>query len=203
MLCISSARSYVPCPYLQTIENQTITASKSMKVLGFHFSSEPNVKENLYVLQNKFKNRIWALRHLKRNGFKQNDLVRVYRSMIRPVAEYCSPVYHPLITQKDSHELERIQMQALKTIFGWRLSYRNLLEKSELERLDTRREARFQKLAVKMSESNRFAAWFPLNLYRGEMKLRRLEKYKVYYSSTERYLKSPLNMMRRYLNGLQ
>ena len=92
--------------------------------------------------------------------------------MVRPVAEYCSVIFHSMITAADSHELERIQMQALKGIFGWRLSYKELLERSGLDRLETRREVRFQKMAGKMSESSRFSAWFPLHLYRGNMETR-------------------------------
>ena len=68
--------------------------------------------------------------------------------MVRPVAEYCSVVYHPLITASDSHELERIQMQALKGIFGWRISYAKLLEMSELDKLSVRREEKFVKAAI-------------------------------------------------------
>ena len=54
-----------------------------------------------------------------------------------------------MVTQADSLELERIQMQALKGIYGWHLSYSSLLLKSGLERLDTRRERRFIELAKK------------------------------------------------------
>ena len=122
--------------------------------------------------------------------------------MVRPVAEYCSVVFHPLITASDSHELERIQIQALKGIFGFQISYANLLIKSGLDRLDHRREARFVKFAEKASEDKRFASWFPLRLYRGSMATRKNEKYKVYKSTTERYLNSPLNAMRKKLNEL-
>ena len=145
-------------------------------------------------VQKKFKNRIWALRHLRKNGFKTSELLTVYKTMVRPVAEYCSTVYHALITESDSHELERIQMQALKSIYSWKLSYSTLPEKSGLERLSTRREAAFNKLAVKMSESARFSTWFPLRLYRNEVNIRNKEKYKIYRASTGRCLKSPLNL---------
>ena len=56
------------------------------------------------------------------------DLVKVYVSMIRPVADYCSSVFHPLITKNDSDELQRILAQALNGIFGSRLSYATLLD---------------------------------------------------------------------------
>ena len=93
-------------------------------------------------------------------------------------------------------------MQALKSIFGWKLSYGRLLELSEIERLDKRREDRFFEMAKKMSESARFASWFPLRLYRGNIRPRNMERFKVYKASTKRYLKSPLNVMRRKLNEM-
>ena len=121
--------------------------------------------------------------------------------MIRPLAEYCSAVFHSLITSSDSTEIERLQMQALKTIFGWRLSYRVLLEKSGLERLSIRREAAFNLLAKQMSESARYADLFPLNPDR-RGGLRNREKFKIYPATTNRFQNSPLNSMRRYLNSL-
>ena len=93
--------------------------------------------------------------HLKKNGFQQNDLVLVYKSMIRPIAEYCSSVFYSMITASDSLEIERIKMQALKTIFGWRKSYSELLARSRLERLDDRREAACVSFAKKASENPR------------------------------------------------
>ena len=119
MLSISAANSYVASSYLVTTDGMKIlTTREKMRVLGFYFSTEPNVKENMRLVQKKFKCRVWALRHLKRNGFCQADLVKVYTTMIRPVSEYCSSVYNSLITQSDSNELEKIQMQALKGIYG-------------------------------------------------------------------------------------
>ena len=93
-------------------------------------------------------------------------------------------------------------MQALKGIFGWRLSYADLLALSNTDRLDYHREICFTKLAEKMSESSRFTSWFPLRLYRGDYEIRSREKYKLYRAASERYLVSPLNMMRRKLNEM-
>ena len=108
--------------------------------------------------------------------------------MICPLVEYCSCVYHSLITALDSLELDRLQMQALKMIFGWRLSYRSLLARSGLDRLSTCREAAFHLLAKQMSESANYTELFPLNPER-HPGLRTREKYKIYPASTSRYLK--------------
>ena len=105
-----------------------------------------------------------------------------------------------MITQADSLELERVQMQALKGIYGWRLSYSSLLLKSGLERLDICRERRFLELAKKMHMSSRFSSWFPLRPER-RLNLRDTrEKFKVYPANNSRYANSPLNQMRRRLN---
>ena len=199
MLCVSAARSYVPECYIHTSRNDRITSTNTLKVLGFTFGNEPNVKAHVAVLLRKFRSRIWALRHLKRNGYNNVGLVVVYASMIRSLAEYCSSVYHTLITASDSLEIERLQMQALKTIFGWQNSYEALLRKSGLERLDVRRESAFKLLAKQMSESARYVGLFPLNPDR-RGGLRNREKYKIYPARTSRFLSSPLNSMRRYLN---
>ena len=105
------------------------------------------------------------------------------------------------MTANDSLELNRIQMQALKSIFGWLQSYRSLLEKSILDRLDERREMSFRELAKKLSASPRYTPWFPTRLERRDG-LRHLEKYEVKRAGTERYHKSPLNRMRRKLNEI-
>ena len=201
MLCISACSSYTPETYFCTTNGMCIGCTNSMKVLGFTFSGEPNVKKHLGILQSKLKCRLWALRHLRKNGFKQSELVLVYTSMIRSLAEYCSSVFHSMITLSDSLELERIQMQALKSIYGWKNSYSSLLKMSRLDRLDTRRENAFFELAKKLSENPRFDSWFPKRLARREG-LRQLEVYKLYPAHTERYLKSPLNRIRRKLNEL-
>ena len=106
-----------------------------------------------------------------------------------------------MITTSDSLELERVQMQALKSIYGWKFSYRELLKMSGIERLDERRENAFIELAKTLSENPRFAAWFPRSLARRHG-LRGQNPYKSFPANTERYLKSPLNRMRRKLNEI-
>ena len=106
-----------------------------------------------------------------------------------------------MLTASDSLEIERIQMQALKTIFSWMFSYKELLAKSGLECLDIRREAAFLEFAKKASENPRFSSWFPRQLNR-RLVLRHTGTNKLYSANTERYLKSPFNRMRRKLNEL-
>ena len=81
MLCVSAAKSYIPEAYFSASDGSKVSSQETLKVLGFN-SDHPSVKVHVEITQKKFKNRVWSLRHLKRNGFSKPDLVRVYTSMV-------------------------------------------------------------------------------------------------------------------------
>jgi hypothetical protein len=54
---------------------------------------------------------------LKRAGINQNNLIRIYVSVIRPVVEYACPVWHTNLPKYVSDNLEIIQKRCLKPIF--------------------------------------------------------------------------------------
>ena len=112
-------------------------------------------------IRRKFALKIWVLRHLAANGFTQEDLLKVYRSIILPAHDYCSCVFNSSLTQTQSNALERLQAQALKAIYGYEFSYRALLEMSGLSTLKARRDARSDKFARKCLSSPKYKGWFP------------------------------------------
>ena len=65
-----------------------------------------------------------------------------------------------------------------------------------------RRETQFVELADRMANSNIFNVWFPLRVVRREDLRDTRERYKIYPATSEHYVKSPLNQMRRRLNGI-
>ena len=132
-----------------------------MKTLGFIFNSNGDVSDQIDSLQAKFRSRIWTLRELKRHDFSEKDLLKVYTTMIRPVVEYSLVVYHSMLTSQQSINLEKLQARALKNVYGHIYSYRKLLELSNLETLEQRREQACLKFATKSANNPRFASWFP------------------------------------------
>ena len=62
---------------------------------------------------------MWILRHLREAGFNESELVKVYQTEIRPVHNYMCEVYHAMLTDEQDERIERMQSQALKSIFGW------------------------------------------------------------------------------------
>ena len=78
--------------------------------------------------------RLYFLKHLKRACVDTKDLIFFHITMIRPVLEYASPVWHSCVTKIESQ-----QVRALRMIFG-NFSYPQLLTLAELPSLHERRE---------------------------------------------------------------
>ena len=132
-----------------------------MKVLGWHFSSSPNATAYIEVLKRRFRERYCVLRHLKRNLFSTEDLIKVYTSIVRPVADYMMIVYHSMITDSQDEALERFQTHALKCIFGPRLSGWRMRQMIDLPTLRERQIEAVDKFAHKCADSWRRGPGLP------------------------------------------
>ena len=160
-ILISELKAYLPEAHFFDTEGAKIEAGDEiMNVLGFKFSSLPDMSAQVSDIKRKFRTRMWILRHLAHCGLGPNDLLPVYKSVILPCHDYCSVVYHSSLTATQSEALEKLQSRAWKCIFGYELSYRALLEISGCTTLRERREKRCFKFAVKTAASERFRAWY-------------------------------------------
>ena len=147
----------------------------------------------------RMRQRTWALRHLARIGFNQDELVQVYCSLLLPIADYCAPAYHSLTTDVQDQQLERAQVGALRSIFGYGLSARQLRQKAALKTLRERRIEATDKFAARCLNNPRFCKWFPKKT--GRTSSRNTEQYLESFAKCERLKNSPLFCMRRRLNG--
>ena len=158
------------------------------------------VSAHLEVVKRRFRERYWTLRHLKHNGFSNDDLVKVYVAVIRPVAEYMLEIFHPMMSDSQDECLERLQTHALKCIFGPGMSGRQMRDLAGVPTLRERRIIQCDKFASKCAASPRFEHWFPVREVRGR-NTRNKEKYVEQYARCKRLFNSPLYYMRRRLNG--
>ena len=120
VLCISDAQTYKAKCFLLDSDGMRIESGESMKVLGFHIDSKPSAHAHVKALQLRMRDTTWVLRHLKLAGFSQTELATVYRTVVRPVLDYCAVIYHPMLTDEQDQQVERLQAQALKNIYGYK-----------------------------------------------------------------------------------
>ena len=190
--------------YLEDSGGERLTASfpDTLKMLGFHFSERPTVAEHVGVMMRRFRSRYWILIHLKNAGFNEEELLKVYRVIIRPVHDYMSVVYHAMLTDDQDEKIERLQAHALKYIYGWRLPYARLREITGLPTLRARRIELCDRFAGKCLGTERFGSWFPIKAgTRASGRQGTVEKYREFFARCDRLKKSPLFFMRRRLNG--
>ena len=159
------------------------------------------MNEQVKVIKKGFAANVWTLRHLKRVGIPNDKLTRIFQSYIRPIIEYASVVYDSMLTKTQSDAIERLQSNALKTIWGWDKSYEWCIENGAIERLDERREKAVIKFANKTLQNPRYENWFPLN-DNTHHDLRRREKFHIDFARHERLKRAPIYAMRRKLNEM-
>ena len=148
---------------------------------------------------NKARKKMWTLRNMKKSGMKKEDMLKIFNTVIRPIFDYAVSTYHSMLSIEMSNELERIQRQACKIIYGWDTDYDMLQENGTVESLKKRRERMVLNFARKTVQKERFKEWFPQKNY-GELDLRRELLYEEKFARTERLKRSPVYYMRRELN---
>ena len=201
MLCVSDSLSYLADAFILDADQNCIGCQDSIKALGMHFSSRPTMDLQVASIAKKFRSRFWTLRNLKNSGFSTEELVTVYKTMIRPMADYACTVYHSSLTDEQDETLDGLQNHALKCIFG-PLSGRKLRDLAGVTTLRKRREEICDKFAKKLVSNPLFTHWFPLKKTRASA--RNTGKQEVYLEEKARCSRlqnSPLFYFRRRLNG--
>ena len=199
MLVISDSLSYTPAAYMEGRDGEMIESTDSMKVLGFNFSNKPSMHAHVAAVLKGMRRKFWSLRHLRQVGFNQQELVKIYKTTVRPTADYLDVVYHSLLTDEQDEALENAQLGALRAIFDYKISGRRLRELADTDTLRSRRVQHCDNFARKCLSSSRFRGWFPLT--EGRSTRSNQEVYLEKFARCDRLRNSPLHYMRRRLNG--
>ena len=144
---------------------------------------------------------------MKKLGVGNNELIDVYNKQCRSVMELAVPAWAPGLTGKEVKQLERVQKSALAIILGDSYkSYKQALEKLEVESLESRREKlclTFGKRALKSEKFNKLFSYTD----QSEPKINtRYAKTKPIYTlrpvttKTKRYRRSPIPYLTNLLN---
>ena len=75
------------------------------KVLGVTISSDLSWNAHVDEIMSKARKRVYMIYQLKRACINQNDLIRIYVSVIRPAVEYACPVWHTNLPKYSSDNI--------------------------------------------------------------------------------------------------
>ena len=131
------------------INGKDIDVVLKAKVLGLTLSS--NLKWNNYdEIVKKYRKRLYCLSQLKCSGLKPPELIQFYRTCIRPITEYASPVFQDCLPAYLSKDIESIQRRAMRISFP-SLSYKEALDEADLISLSICRQSLTDKLFTKVT----------------------------------------------------
>jgi len=116
MLCHGPPSITANLPLIKTTTGHTERVD-STKLLGIHLDSNFSCQPHIEAILAKATQRLYFLKQLTRAGVPHFQLQHFYLTVIRPVREYASPVWHHLITNKQSDQIEAIQKRAIRIIY--------------------------------------------------------------------------------------
>jgi len=127
---------------LLTISSQTIERVTSFKLLGVHLDSSLAWSTHINHIIKKATTRLYFLKQLKRAGLSSSHLLHFYITVIRPVLEYCAPLWHYALTKAQSESLEAVQKRAIRIVHipTHGMPYSSMLFYANLSSLASRRE---------------------------------------------------------------
>ena len=126
---------------------------------------------------------------------KKEELLDMYKCVIRPVLDFACVVYHSLLNKAQTEELEKMQRVVMKII-----DFENY-KVIEIEPLRTRRISLLDKFALKAEQNQNFKRWFPRK-DQPKYGLRVFKPFEEYKPKTERMSKKTLYHMRKRLSYL-
>ena len=202
LLCLSTAIDSEVSSFIRTPTGQKIESGKCLKILGFHFDTNPSVECHVQELEKKIRKRAWIIRNLKKAGLSKKDVMNCYCSLVCPVLDYAVPVHHSMLNKCQIDGLEKLQRYIFKTIYRFDRSYSDVLQNESIESLADRRQKLFDSFALKMLSNPAVSgAWFLIKLFE-HVNLRKERIFEEKYARTLRLYNSSLYAMRRRLNEI-
>ena len=173
------------------------------KLVGVQISSNLKWDENTEYITKKAYSRLWMIKRLKNLGLSTASLLEVFKMQIRSLLEFGAVVWHSMLTDQNSREIERVQKSALAVILGPSyVCYENALAQTALERLDDRRVKLSLSFAKKSAKHPQHSSWFKRQQENVHMNTRTIKPTFIpTQARTQRLLKSPIPYLTQLLNN--
>ena len=181
--------------------NNNLEVLHETKLLGYWLTNDMKPAKHVeYLLKICYK-RLWAISQLKRARVPDHDILHFFFIKIRSVLESNAPVFHSMLTQESSSDIERVQKIALRVILDDDyVDYQTACTTLEVDSLENRRKKLCLNFALKCLNSEKFKDMFKFNTVAEDYKIRVPDKFDVPFAKSSRYKKSPKVYLTNLLN---
>ena len=183
------------------MKDDIIETVRETKLLGTFITSDLSWDTNTKYIVRESNKKMSFLHKAAKFTSNSSDLKKIYILQVRSKLEQSAVLWHYGLTEKNKHDLERVQKSALRIILGKRYpTYSDALNLLDIESLEDRRKSLCLKFAKKCLEVKKLKKMFPKKVEMHDMSKRNFEYYKVNRTLTKRYLNSAIPQMQRILN---
>ena len=184
-----------------TVGGKDLSKTQCAKILGVTISNDLKWNNHVNESIKKANKRLYFLILLKRAGVSHRDIIRFYSTVIRPVLEYGSPVFHHSLPDYLSNDLEQVQKRAMSIIAPCQ-SYRQSLDSFGLCSLRQRRDDLCSKVFTNItSTSDHSLAHLLPPRHQGSYNLRRTRTFQLPRFRTNRFKNSFIPAMCQSVNS--
>ena len=184
------------------VGGELIESTDSVKLLGFMINSRGDMSDQCDLIKRKFRSKFWSLVHWKKSGIIGKILYDLYVCFVRPVIETNCVIYHPMLTRKQSNEIEMMQKLAVKMCYGFNRHYDEIIASHNIRTLEQRRELAVRKFTLKSLENERFSGRWFCRRPEIDTNIRRRRPFVENRAATNRYKNSPLLHLQKIANTL-
>ena len=156
------------------LNGNELNSVDKIKLLGVIITNDLRWRENTSELCKKVNKKFYMIWKLKEFGFKKEELLTLWKVVLRPIVEYAAPLWHSGLIESDIRKLERLQRKAIGLILGtiyidykryYRVngqpvSYKEALKHFDLPTLAERRETLATKFALDTFKSGLHCEFF-------------------------------------------
>ena len=96
-------------PLNLNLNGNIIQNCDKIQLLGIIITHDLKWSENTEHIYNKVNRKIYILGKLKKFGLKIEELLIVWKTILRPLIEYATPLWHSGLTEVDTQKLEFLQ----------------------------------------------------------------------------------------------
>ena len=190
-----------------------LTSVDKIKLLGVIITSDLHWRENTSEHYKKVIKKFYIIWKLKEFGLKIEELLTLWKVVLRPITEYAAPLWHPSLIEGDARKLERLQQITIGLILGtihidhkryYKVNGKPVPSKEalihcELPTLEERRDTLTRKFALETYRSGLHKEFFEAkDVNRPNTRFK--SKVKEPTCNTSRYKNSALPTMPKHVN---
>ena len=201
LLVISPPNGYVHSASIES-GSAVVHSVERLKLVGFTLGNRPDAGEHVRAIEDKIRRKVWMLFKLRSAGIRGVLLYKLYCCYLRSIIEYCSVVYHSMLTGRQAWDLERLQRLAVRVCFGTDDETDVIMAANAIDTLEERRARRCDAFLRKAFFHPRFGTeWFP---QRSDVRMTLRERRMVEETraTSNRRFNSPLAFLKRRANDL-